>query len=144
MSVASMATESPRTAACREANAYRVAGGLASADAALTTPACLAPGRLTARRGTQIRRKERKSMSTYDEPARGRTSLECPVCRELSRLKGPHRRFRCPNGHSFPIEALLALKERRLETLGWTLTALQGHPDLRARPLAGCQAEGKK
>ena len=63
-------------------------------------------------------------MSTHDEPDRGRTSLVCPVCRELSWLKGPYRRFRCPNGHSYPVEELLALKERRLETLGGTLTAL--------------------
>jgi hypothetical protein len=64
-------------------------------------------------------------MAKFDEPARGRLSLVCPECREFSRLKGRLRRFRCSNGHSYPIEALLALKERRLETLGWSLPALE-------------------
>jgi hypothetical protein len=88
--------------------------------------------------------RERKSMSTYNGSARGRTSLVCPECRELSRLKGPHRGFRCPNGHSYPIEALLVLKERRLEALGWTLTALERlERDLRRAAPRG-RASGKQ
>ena len=77
-------------------------------------------------------------MSTNNEFARRRTSLVCPECRELSRLTGPQRRFRCPNGHSYPIEALLVLKERRLEALGWTLTALERlERDLRSAAPSG-------
>src|SRR4029453_13562752 len=78
-------------------------------------------------------------MSTDNNFARRRTSLVCPECRELSRLKGPQRRFRCPNGHSYPIEVLLVLKERRLGALGWTLSALE-----RSRPISAAQPREDK
>jgi len=88
---------------------------------------------VAARRG-----RERNQMSTDNDFACRRTSLVCPECRELSRLKGAQRRFRCRNGHSYPIEVLLALKERRLGALGWTLSALERlETDLRSAAPGG-------
>jgi hypothetical protein len=57
----------------------------------------------------------------YDKAPRSRKSLACPECPEPLRLKGRDCRFRCANGHSYPIEALLVVKGRRFEALGWTL-----------------------
>src|SRR5262245_2657315 len=65
-----------------------------------------------------------KAMSKHQVTARHPTVVVCPDCQKLLRWKGPSLGFRCRNGHTFPIEMLVVLKERRLGTLGWPLNAL--------------------
>jgi len=58
--------------------------------------------------------KSKMTDQVQPKPARGVT---CPRCHQLSMLKKPPRGFRCANGHEFPVETLLVLKARRLESL---------------------------
>jgi hypothetical protein len=66
-----------------------------------------------------------KAMSKHQMTARHPGVVVCPDCQELLRWKGRSLGFRCRNGHTFPIEMLVVLKEQRLDTLGWPLNALE-------------------